>query len=67
MAFEKGAQLLPETWIDRLEDRLSLPEDNTPELLVLLPKGKRDADGLSIVRRGSKGRDLGDNLMNSFI
>lgn len=51
MSLENGAQLLPEIWIDRLQDRLSLLEDNAPELLMLLPESERNEDRLSVVRR----------------
>lgn len=67
MILEKRAQPLPEIWIERLEDRLSLLEDNAPELLMLLPESERNADRLSVVRRGGEGKDFGDDLFHTFI
>ena len=67
MTLEKGAQLLPEIWIDRLEDWLSLLEDNAPEFLMLLPASERDADRLSIVGRGGEGKDFGDDLLDTVV
>lgn len=67
VALEKGAQLFPESRVDRLEDRLGLLEDDAPELLVLLPERERDADGLRVVRRRGEGEDLGDNLLDALV
>lgn len=67
MTLEKGAQLLPEIWIDRGEDWLGLLEDNGPELLMLLSESERNADRLSIVGRGGEGKDFGDDLLDTVV
>ncbi|PSD99738.1 hypothetical protein C7G66_19030, partial [Acinetobacter baumannii] len=64
-SLESGVHGIPST--DALEDALGLLDDDVPELLVLLAEHKGEAGGLCVVRRGSKGENLLQDLLNAAV
>lgn len=62
---ESGQHGIPSA--SALQDALGLLDDNVPELLVLVAEDEGEAGGLRVVRRGSKGEDLLEDLLNAAV